>query len=270
MSFIIKDLSYIHADKEILFSHLHLSINSGDKIALTGNNGCGKSTLMRILAGDLSPSSGTVLRPEHLYYVPQHFGQYDRQTIAQALGISHKLSALHAILSGDATEKHFNTLNDDWNVEERAQTSLDSWGLDGIPLSRPMEGLSGGEKTRIFLAGMELHNPTAILLDEPTNYLDADGRERLYNLIRRTSATVLVISHDRTESVACHLRTLLPGIDVLQRKLRLLQKTEGPATESPYPTTGREAESPAPCTQSGTRSRRTEGQTECAGRKKLH
>ena len=55
MSFIIKDLSYIHTDKEILFSHLHLSINSGDKIALTGNNGCGKSTLMRILAGDLSP-----------------------------------------------------------------------------------------------------------------------------------------------------------------------------------------------------------------------
>ena len=206
MSFIIKDLSYIHTDKEILFSHLHLSINSGDKIALTGNNGCGKSTLMRILAGDLSPSSGTVLRPEHLYYVPQHFGQYDRQTIAQALGISHKLSALHAILSGDAAEAHFNTLNDDWTVEERAQAALDSWGLGGIPLSRPMEGLSGGEKTRIFLAGMELHNPTAILLDEPTNYLDADGRERLYNLLRRTSATVLVISHDRT------LLNLLPAI----------------------------------------------------------
>ena len=206
MSFIIKDLSYIHTDKEILFSHLHLSINSGDKIALTGNNGCGKPTLMRILAGDLSPSSGTALRPEHLYYVPQHFGQYDRQTIAQALGISHKLSALHAILSGDAAEAHFNTLNDDWTVEERAQAALDSWGLGGIPLSRPMEGLSGGEKTRIFLAGMELHNPTAILLDEPTNYLDADGRERLYNLLRRTSATVLVISHDRT------LLNLLPAI----------------------------------------------------------
>lgn len=206
MIFIIKDLSYIHTDKEILFSHIHLSINSGDKIALTGNNGCGKSTLMRILAGDLSPSSGTVLRPEHLYYVPQHFGQYDRQTIAQALGISHKLSALHAILSGDAAEAHFNTLNDDWTVEERAQAALDSWGLGGIPLSRPMEGLSGGEKTRIFLAGMELHNPTAILLDEPTNHLDADGRERLHNLLRRTSATVLVISHDRT------LLNLLPAI----------------------------------------------------------
>ena len=197
MSFIIKDLSYIHADKEILFSHLHLSINSGDKIALTGNNGCGKSTLMRILAGDLSPSSGTVLRPEHLYYVPQHFGQYDRQTIAQALGISHKLSALHAILSGDATEKHFNTLNDDWNVEERAQTSLDSWGLDGIPLSRPMEGLSGGEKTRIFLAGMELHNPTAILLDEPTSNLDSLNEAVILRSLaeERASKTVVLVSH---------------------------------------------------------------------------
>ena len=197
MSFIIKDPSYIHADKEILFSHLHLSINSGDKIALTGNNGCGKSTLMRILVGDLSPSSGTVLRPEHLYYVPQHFGQYDRQTIAQALGISHKLSALHAILSGDATEKHFTTLNDDWNVEERAQTSLDSWGLDGIPLSRPMEGLSGGEKTRIFLAGMELHNPTAILLDEPTNHLDMKTKDILKQALLDFDGTLILVSHDR-------------------------------------------------------------------------
>ena len=207
MSFIIKDLSYIHADKEILFSHLHLSINSGDKIALTGNNGCGKSTLMRILAGDLSPSSGTVLRPEHLYYVPQHFGQYDRQTIAQALGISHKLSALHAILSGDATEKHFNTLNDDWNVEERAQTSLDSWGLDGIPLSRPMEGLSGGEKTRIFLAGMELHNPTAILLDEPTNDIDVNTLRALEEGLENFAGCAVVISHDRwfLDRIATHI-----------------------------------------------------------------
>ena len=59
MSFIIKDLSYIHADKEILFSHLHLSINSGDKIALTGNNGCGKSTLLNILGLLDNPTEGS-------------------------------------------------------------------------------------------------------------------------------------------------------------------------------------------------------------------
>ena len=63
---------------------------------------------------------------------------------------------------------------------------------------RLMGGLSGGEKTRIFLAGMELHSPVAILLDEPTNHLDATGRQRLYDFVRRTPAIVLVISHDRT------------------------------------------------------------------------
>ena len=78
MSIIIRDLSYVHSDKEVLFQHLNLTVNPGDKMALTGNNGCGKSTLMRIIAGDLSPVAGTVTRPEHLYYVPQHFGQYDK------------------------------------------------------------------------------------------------------------------------------------------------------------------------------------------------
>ena len=206
MSIIIKDLSYVHSDKEVLFSHLNLTIAPGDKIALTGNNGCGKSTLMQIIAGNLSPVSGTVSCSEHLYYVPQHFGQYDDQTIVQALGIDRKLSALHAILSGDASEVQFSILDDDWNIEERIQAALSAWGMDGIPLSRLMDGLSGGEKTRIFLAGMELHHPTTILLDEPTNHLDTTGRERLYDFIRRSSATLLVISHDRT------LLNLLPAI----------------------------------------------------------
>ena len=60
MSIIIKDLSYTHTDKEVLFSNLNLIINSGEKTALTGNNGCGKSTLMRILAGEASPGTGSV------------------------------------------------------------------------------------------------------------------------------------------------------------------------------------------------------------------
>ena len=117
MSIIIRDLSYAHPDKEILFRHLNLTINRGEKIALTGNNGCGKSTLMRIVAGELSPLGGTIPRPEHLYYVPQHFGQYDDMTVAQALGIDRKLEALYSILNGDASEAHFATLADDWTLE---------------------------------------------------------------------------------------------------------------------------------------------------------
>jgi len=206
MSIIIRDLNYVHSDKEVLFQHLNLTVNPGDKIALTGNNGCGKSTLMRIIAGDVSPVSGTVTCSGHLYYVPQHFGQYNDRTIAQALKIDSKLEALHAILNGDVSEQNFTTLDDDWNIEERTQAALAAWGMNGTPLSRLMDGLSGGEKTRIFLAGMELHSPTVILLDEPTNHLDMAGRGRLYEFVQRTSAAVLVISHDRT------LLNLLPAI----------------------------------------------------------
>lgn len=211
MSIIIKDLSYIHTDKEVLFSNLNLIINSGEKTALTGNNGCGKSTLMRILAGEVSPGGGSAYCSGHLFHVPQHFGQYDGRTVAQALGIDRKLTALHAILNGDAAEEHFVRLDDDWNIEERAQAALDAWQLAGISLLHPLKGLSGGEKTRLFLAGMELGEPDTILLDEPTNHLDTAGRERLYDFVRRTSATVLVISHDRT------LLNLLPTICELSR-----------------------------------------------------
>lgn len=211
MSIIIKDLSYTHTDKEVLFSNLNLIINSGEKTALTGNNGCGKSTLMRILAGEASPGTGSVHCSGHLYYVPQHFGQYDDRTVAQVLGIDRKLTALHAILNGDAAEKHFARLDDDWNIEERTQAVLHAWHLDGISLLRPLEGLSGGEKTRLFLAGMELKEPDTLLLDEPTNHLDTAGRKRLYDFVHRTSATVLVISHDRT------LLNLLPAICELSR-----------------------------------------------------
>ena len=83
--------------------------------------------------------------------------------------------------------------------------------MNGISLLRPLEGLSGGEKTRLFLAGMELKEPDTLLLDEPTNHLDTAGRKRLYDFVHRTSATVLVISHDRT------LLNLLPAICELSR-----------------------------------------------------
>lgn len=211
MSIIIKDLSYTHTDKEVLFSNLNLIINAGEKTALTGNNGCGKSTLMRILAGEVSPGAGSVHCSGHLYYVPQHFGQYDGRTVAQVLGIDRKLTALCAILNGDAAEEHFARLDDDWNIEERTQAVLHAWHLNGISLLRPLEGLSGGEKTRLFLAGMELKEPDTLLLDEPTNHLDTAGRKRLYDFVHRTSATVLVISHDRT------LLNLLPAICGLSR-----------------------------------------------------
>ncbi|WP_336537363.1 ABC-F family ATP-binding cassette domain-containing protein [Bacteroides acidifaciens] len=206
----IQQISYIHPDKEVLFSDLNFAISKGQKLGLVGNNGCGKSTLLQIIAGQLSPSSGVIVRPDDLYYIPQHFGQYDSLTIAQALQIDSKRQALHAILAGDASTENFTLLDDDWNIEERSVAALDSWGI-GHPLSYPLHLLSGGEKTRIFLAGMNIHTPSVILMDEPTNHLDSSGRQRLYDWVEKWRSTLLAVSHDRT------LLNLLPEICELEK-----------------------------------------------------
>ncbi|WP_279087256.1 ABC-F family ATP-binding cassette domain-containing protein [Bacteroides acidifaciens] len=206
----IQQISYIHPDKEVLFSDLNFAISKGQKLGLVGNNGCGKSTLMQIIAGQLSPSSGVIVRPDDLYYIPQHFGQYDSLTIAQALQIDSKRQALHAILAGDASTENFTLLDDDWNIEERSIAALDSWGI-GHPLSYPLHLLSGGEKTRVFLAGMNIHTPSVILMDEPTNHLDSSGRQRLYDWVEKWRSTLLIVSHDRT------LLNLLPEICELEK-----------------------------------------------------
>lgn len=211
MSISIQQISYIHPDKEVLFSDLNFAISKGQKLGLVGNNGCGKSTLLQIIAGQLSPSSGVIVRPDELYYIPQHFGQYDSLTIAQALRIERKQQALHAILSGDASNENFVVLDDDWNIEERSIAALDLWGLGQFTLSYPMNLLSGGEKTRVFLAGMDIHHPPVILMDEPTNHLDSSGRQRLYDWVEKCRSTLLVVSHDRT------LLNLLPEICELEK-----------------------------------------------------
>ena len=211
MSISIQQISYIHPDKEVLFSDLNFAISKGQKLGLVGNNGCGKSTLLQIIAGQLSPSSGVIVRPDDLYYIPQHFGQYDSLTIAQALQIECKQQALHAILAGDVSNENFTILNDDWNIEERSIAALDLWGLGQFTLSYPMNLLSGGEKTRVFLAGMDIHHPSVILMDEPTNHLDSSGRQRLYDWIEKYRSTLLVVSHDRT------LLNLLPDICELEK-----------------------------------------------------
>ena len=211
MSISIQQISYIHPDKEVLFSDLNFAISKGQKLGLVGNNGCGKSTLLQIIAGQLSPSSGVIVRPDDLYYIPQHFGQYDSLTIAQALQIERKQQALHAILSGDASNENFVILDDDWNIEERSIATLDLWGLGQFTLSYPMNLLSGGEKTRVFLAGMDIHHPPVILMDEPTNHLDSSGRQRLYDWVEKCRSTLLVVSHDRT------LLNLLPEICELEK-----------------------------------------------------
>ncbi|MDU1892202.1 MAG: ABC-F family ATP-binding cassette domain-containing protein [Dysgonomonas sp.] len=198
MSIIIKKLSYTHFDRELLFQDISFSINKGQKISLIGNNGVGKSTLLKIVAGQLQPSDGEVIISDKPYYVPQHFGQYDNLTVAQALGIDRKLEALSAILDGDASTENFNILDDDWTIEERAITALAAWNLQHISLHQSFDTLSGGEKTKVFLSGIDIHSPSIILFDEPSNHLDITARNQLYDLIQNGKSTMIIVSHDRT------------------------------------------------------------------------
>lgn len=207
----VQQLSYIHADKEPLFQNINLTVNKGEQVSLVGNNGSGKSTLLRIIEGGLKPVSGEVVCSSQPYYVPQHFGQYDQLTVMQALQVESKIKALQAIIAGDASAGNFTALDDDWNIEERCLAALSFWGLQHIRLDQPMCTLSGGEKTKVFLSGLQIHSPEIILMDEPTNHLDTGSRNKLYGFIESSRATMLIVSHDRT------LLNLLPYTCELDR-----------------------------------------------------
>lgn len=198
MSITIDRLSYLHPDKESLFTNIGFTVKTGEKAGLTGRNGTGKSTLMQIIAGRLQASSGKVVCRSAPYYVPQQTEKYDNHPVAFALGVQAPLYAFRAILKGEVTETNYRLLNDEWDIEDRVRDALAFWGLDRIEPDRPMVTLSGGEKTKIFLAGIRIHHPEIILLDEPTNHLDDPAREKVYELVTNSPATLLVCSHDRT------------------------------------------------------------------------
>lgn len=193
----IHNLSYTHLNKDLLFSDINLTVNNYDKIALIGNNGVGKSTLLKIISKELQPSDGQVNIDTAPYYIPQIFGQFNQLTIAQALRIENKLNALTAILNGSINEENFNILNDDWTVENRCNEALQYWQLSDLDLSQKMGTLSGGQKTKVFLAGISIHQPELVLLDEPSNHLDTSARQLLYDFIQSTKSTLIIVSHDR-------------------------------------------------------------------------
>ncbi len=195
---ILQDTTYIHPNKDILFTDINLIVNKQDKIALIGNNGIGKSTLLKILSGTFTPSHGLVKTDSIPYYLPQIFGQFNHYNIAEALQIDKKTHALNEILNGNVTDEHLTVLDDDWSIEERCKEAFSHWGIEHLNLGQKMETLSGGQKTKVFLAGIWLHGPEIVLLDEPSNHLDTWSRNKLYDYIQTTKNTLIAVSHDRT------------------------------------------------------------------------
>ncbi|WP_133640401.1 ABC-F family ATP-binding cassette domain-containing protein [Sphingobacterium paludis] len=195
--FTIQHLTYIHPDKETLFSKLSFSLSKHQKAALIGDNGTGKSTLLRLIAGQISPAAGEVSTDGSIFFVPQLYGQFDTHTVAEVLGFSEKLNAYYAILDGKVDLANYVILDDDWDVEERCLRALAHWGLPAVALTTFLGDLSGGEKVKVFLAAAWLYRPDLLLLDEPSNHLDAAGQQMLYQFIKEMNCAMLIVSHDR-------------------------------------------------------------------------
>jgi ATP-binding cassette subfamily F protein 3 len=183
---------------------------------LVGPNGCGKTTLLRILAGQEHADSGSYqFNPPDLSvgYLPQGssfnaddtFADYIRRAEGDLPGLSLQLEELAGQLMRSPLNTNLQRQYDAVlaQIEEQsssvASTSvvLASLGLDHLPGNLPLSALSGGQKTRLGLAGILLTNPRLLLLDEPTNHLDFEMLDWLENWLLHSRCAVLVVSHDR-------------------------------------------------------------------------
>ncbi|MFH9609639.1 ABC-F family ATP-binding cassette domain-containing protein [Streptomyces sp. NPDC017448] len=191
------NVTYQWPDGTTLFDGLSLTVPRG-RTGLAGANGAGKSTLLRLFAGLLRPSAGSVTVGGNLAHLPQNITLDTSLRVDAALGIAERRAALRAIEAGDVREEHFETVGDDWDVEERALATLGALGLGAVDLDRTVGRLSGGETVLLRLAALLLERPDVLLLDEPTNNLDLFARRRLYDAVDSWRTGILVVvSHDR-------------------------------------------------------------------------
>ncbi|WP_112469953.1 ABC-F family ATP-binding cassette domain-containing protein [Streptomyces triticisoli] len=189
-------LSFSWPDGSPVLSGLDVAFGPG-RTGLVGVNGSGKSTLLKLIAGELAPARGAVRVAGEVGYLPQNVTLDTALRVDEVLGVAARRTALHAIEAGDVSEEHFETVGDDWDVEERALAVLGELGLGHIGLDRTVGEVSGGESVLLRLAALLLRRPDVLLLDEPTNNLDLYARRRLYAAVSAWPGVLVVVSHDR-------------------------------------------------------------------------
>jgi ATPase subunit of ABC transporter with duplicated ATPase domains len=196
ISITCSSLSFAWPDGTPVFDGLDVAFGPG-RTGLVGVNGSGKSTLLKLIAGELTPADGAVRVAGEVGHLPQNVTLDTSLRVDEALGIAAQRAALHAIESGDVSEEHFETVGDDWDVEERALATLGELGLGHVDLDRTIGEVSGGESVLLRLAALLLRRPDVLLLDEPTNNLDLYARRRLYAAVASWPGVMVVVSHDR-------------------------------------------------------------------------
>jgi ATPase subunit of ABC transporter with duplicated ATPase domains len=188
----LDSVSLAAPDGRPLFSDLTLAIGR-ERVGLVGRNGSGKSTLLRTIAGELPPLSGAIAISGRLGVLRQDIG--NATSARDLLGVAGALTRLERIEAGEGTEADFEAA--DWLLPGRIEGALVDLELSDIDLSRPAVSFSGGERMRLALARLLVEAPDLILLDEPTNNLDRDGRDAVARLIGGWRGGALIASHDR-------------------------------------------------------------------------
>ena len=190
----LDSLGYSTPDGRPLFENLTLAFGA-ERTGLVGRNGVGKSTLLRILVGELAPSAGAVAVRGRIGLLRQALQPPPGASVGDLMGVSEGLARLRRIEAGQGSEDDL--ADADWTLEGRLDAALAEVRLDGLDLDRPAASLSGGQVTRAMLAGLIAAEPDLLILDEPTNNLDAEARALVAEVLGRWRGGAIVVSHDR-------------------------------------------------------------------------
>ncbi len=167
-----------------IFSNLTLTLNAGDKVAVIGENGVGKTTFLKLLMGELSPSFGTVKWAEKAktgYYAQDHAAMFDAET------------SLTDWIAEDARA----SAGDGGDVETLIRGTLGRLLFSGDDVKKPVRVISGGEQGRMLFGKLMLMRPNVLVMDEPTNHLDMESIEALNTALEKFAGTLVFVSHDR-------------------------------------------------------------------------
>ena len=188
-----------------LLEEVTLSVAPGEKVGLVGRNGCGKTSLLKILTGESAPDAGEVFRRRGLRvgYLPQEFELAGDQTVQQniAAGAADLLDWITRYEAGRGSEEeqaellHQIERADGWDLQSRINASAHALGAPA--LTTLVGPLSGGEKRRVALCRALAAQPDLLLLDEPTNHLDAESIRWLEDYLQRFAGAVIFVTHDR-------------------------------------------------------------------------